>query len=357
MDEARLDELIALIPPLLACLEALGLAARRPEPAEATAVLEAVAPRYAQLRAAAPAVAAWRQDLADAGERLFDAAGRTLAAMEEARAAADADIPLLAMHLALRQVPAAFESLWPFAHELAPVGRFFLDPPVRQDPTVAARLAVAEPSPDAGLFHFDGEPQARGGYSVFAPDDYTPDAFWPLIMALHGGSGSGRRFVWSLLREARSYGAVLVTPTSIGETWNLHEPEADAANLARILAEVSARWRVDLDRSLLTGMSDGGTFTYLAGLGAGRPFSRLAPVAAAWHPVLLAMADDVALQGLPIRIVHGARDRMFAVELARQAAAGLEAAGARVELQVISDLGHAWPREIVRGLIGWLNEV
>ena len=68
------------------------------------------------------------------------------------------------------------------------------------------------------------------------------------------------------------------------------EPEQDRASLARMMAHASERWHIDSGRILLTGMSDGGTFTYLAGL-AGGPFTHLAPVSSAWHPMLLGMAD------------------------------------------------------------------
>ena len=40
-------------------------------------------------------------------------------------------------------------------------------------------------------------------------------------MALHGGSGNGRGFLWSWLRDARSRGAILVAPTATGHTWAL----------------------------------------------------------------------------------------------------------------------------------------
>ena len=50
------------------------------------------------------------------------------------------------------------------------------------------------------------------------PEYYTPDRAWPLVMALHGGSGNGRGFLWSWLRDARSRGAILVAPTATGNT-------------------------------------------------------------------------------------------------------------------------------------------
>ena len=58
------------------------------------------------------------------------------------------------------------------------------------------------------LFHSTGdqEPYARGGYSLFVPEFYEPDHPLPLVVALHGGYGHGRDFLWTWLREARSRG-------------------------------------------------------------------------------------------------------------------------------------------------------
>ena len=85
-------------------------------------------------------------------------------------------------------------------------------------------------------------------------------------MALHGGSGNGRGFLWTWLRDARSHGAIVVAPTATGSTWALMGEDTDTANLVRILDVVRSRWNVDSDRLLLTGMSDGGTFCYVTGL-------------------------------------------------------------------------------------------
>ena len=64
--------------------------------------------------------------------------------------------------------------------------------------------------------HDHNEPGSRGGFSLYVPEYYTPDRAWPLVMALHGGSGNGRGFLWSWLRDARSLGAILVAPTATG---------------------------------------------------------------------------------------------------------------------------------------------
>ena len=69
--------------------------------------------------------------------------------------------------------------------------------------------------------HDHNEPGSRGGFSLYVPEYYTPDRAWPLVMALHGGSGNGRNFLWSWLRDARSFGAILIAPTATGPTWAL----------------------------------------------------------------------------------------------------------------------------------------
>ncbi len=107
-------------------------------------------------------------------------------------------------------------------------------------------------------------------------------------------------------------------------------------------------------RLLLTGMSDGGTFAYVSGLAARSPFTHLAPVSAAFHPLLAPMADPERLRGLPIHIIHGALDWMFPVELAHQAQHALASAGAAVTLREVDDLSHAYPRELNGAILSWL---
>jgi phospholipase/carboxylesterase len=106
---------------------------------------------------------------------------------------------------------------------------------------------------------------------------------------------------------------------------------------------------------LLTGMSDGGTFCYVSGLERDSPFTHLAPVSATFHPLMAQIADAERLRGLPIHIVHGRRDWMFAVDVARQASEALSAAGAEVTYREIDDLSHCYPREVNSVLLDWLR--
>jgi phospholipase/carboxylesterase len=355
LDGDELEDLKAILPPLLQSLEALGFVARYLNPPDFDTLMEAIGAPDAALRAAMPRLESWPGNLAGLRTALEAASTSTLAAFQDLRAARAQPEGLVAVFRALRHLPRAQEALYPLAAGLPPVNRFFHDPASGRGTERETRTLGAEPREDTGLFHAGGQPGERGGFSMYVPEYYTPDRAWPLVMALHGGSGNGRGFLWSWLRAARSQGAIVIAPTATGDTWALHDEQADTPNLARILAGVQANWNIDPTRLLLTGLSDGGTFSYLIGMRRGSPFTHLAPVAAAFHPMMVEFADADRLQGLPIYLVHGALDWMFAVATARHAAQALTAAGAEVTYREIEDLAHAYPREENPAILDWLG--
>ena len=103
-------------------------------------------------------------------------------------------------------------------------------------------------------------------------------------------------------------------------------------------------------------MSDGGTFSYVSGLEPQSPFTHLAPVSAAFHPMLAQMADGERITDLPIHVAHGSLDWMFPVDMARDAVQALTAAGAAVRFREIEDLSHTYPRELNPDLLAWMSE-
>lgn len=349
----EVDDLTVLLPPLLQSLETLGFIARHLNPPDLPEVMEAAGRPDDLLRLERARLAAWPDRLTDIRDALDRASHETLAAFEILREAADQGADLRLVFRALRHLPRAQEALYPLAGDLAPVSRYFLDPAHRGDADLQARLA--RPAEGAGVFHVDNAPGDRGGFSLYVPETCAPDVPAPLVMALHGGAGHGRGFLWTWLRDARAQGAILVAPTSMGDTWSLSGPDLDTPNLARILDRVAARWTLDPDRLLLTGMSDGGTFSYVSGLEAGSPFTHLAPVAAAFHPMLAQMADPDRIAGLPIHVAHGALDWMFPIDMAREAHGALTRAGADVTYVEIPDLSHTYPRELNPAILDWLS--
>jgi phospholipase/carboxylesterase len=354
MSEAVIDDVLAVLPPLLQSLEALGFIARHFHPPSFDRVMKAAGQPDEDLSAAHPRLANWPLEFADIQSALETASDAALAAFSGLRAvhAGSGDITLA--FRALRQLPRAEEALYPLSAKFPPVSSFFLNPERCEDADLLARLAVPA-SETTGIIHDHNEPKSRGGFSLYVPEYYTPDRAWPLVMALHGGSGNGRGFLWRWLRDARSLGAILVAPTALGETWALMGEDADTANLSRILDSVRGRFNIDPKRLLLTGMSDGGTFSYVTGLEGASPFTHLAPVAATFHPLMAQVADADRLRGLPIHIVHGALDWMFPVQTARVTRDVLTAAGADVTYREVDNLSHCYPREMNAPILSWLG--
>jgi phospholipase/carboxylesterase len=352
------ESLVATIPLVLSALDRLERITRQMHPLRLPELVASLGPDDNDLLAALARVrdAAWPEDLTPLRDQIVLAGESVLrahAGLREAAAAPDGRIGAIR---ASRQQYRAIEALYPLASALPSISRFFVEPARRDDADLAARIEAARPPrPDTGVHHFDNDTGSRGGFSVYVPEYLTRDTAAPVVFALHGGSGHGRIFLWSWLREARSRGVIVVAPTATGDTWSLMEPDVDGAHLSRILNYVSEHWSVDPAKLLLSGMSDGGTFTLLSGLGSQSPFTHLAPVAASFHPLLVTMTEPERIRGLPVYLVHGALDWMFPIQTGRTANQALTMAGANVVFREIADLAHTYPRDENGAILDWLT--
>lgn len=354
MSDRELEDLTALLPPLLDSLEKLGFVARHLHPPAFGELMAAVGAPETPLRALRPRLDDWSGALVHVRDPLAAAVDAAIAGWDELRAAQEDPDGLAVVFRALRHLPRAQEALYPLAYDLPPLSRYFLEPEQRGDGARMAALANAPRRQDTGVMHSADPPGERGGFSMYVPEDYEPGRAMPLVFALHGGSGNGRAFLWSWVRAARGAGAIVVAPTAVGRTWAITGDDADTPNLAAILDFVRSRWTIDPQRILLSGMSDGGTFSYVSGLEPRSPFTHLAPTSAAFHPMLAHFADGDRLRGLPIQITHGALDWMFPVSMAREARDALSGAGADVAYVELDDLSHTWPRELGLPTLAWL---
>jgi phospholipase/carboxylesterase len=340
----------------LTALGAMEAAARYLHPPEIPQLRKALAPHYSELERALSVYGAASppQQLAAFHARFGEGAELTRRSLEMFLADASPHEAILKMLASLRTFCRALEALYGL-HRFPPLSRYFVEAPFHD------RLAGLETSPPegvtVGLHHSGGERGAdgRGGFCLYVPESYDGSEAWPLVVALHGGSGSGRDFLWSWLREARGRGFLLAAPTSQGPTWSLMGPDLDSRSLRSMVAYISSRWRVDRSHVLLTGMSDGATYTLLEGLGEDSPFTHLAPISGVLHPANLMGGNLARASGRKVWLVHGRLDWMFPVETAETAAAELQSAGADLTLRIIDDLSHTYPREENDRILTWLG--
>lgn len=356
--EELLEATTALILPLLHGLDALGQAGRFMHPPELAEVCAAIAQYREPLEAGRQtfARAQWPEHLEAFTLHANMATTLALRAFDGFAGAVTQPEPPIAAYRAMGLAAQAFAAAYPLAAMLPPVNRFYLEPEVRDNAELQQKLLESDPEkPDVGVMHADNAADQRGGFSVYVPEYYQGEPL-PLVMALHGGSGHGRQFLWSWLRAVRSDPCILIAPTSADRTWSLMNSEADSQRLHDLVAYAQQHWNVDSQRMLLTGMSDGGTFSYVSGLQSSSPFTHLAPCSASFHPMLLEEVDSARLQGLPIYLMHGVLDWMFPVSVAQEADAALRGAGARVNYREIENLSHTYPQEENSAILRWLAD-
>ena len=222
MSEAVVDDIVAVLPPLLQSLEALGFIARHLNPPDFGRVMQAAGPPDQALRAVRPRLADWPDGIRRRAARRWRPQ-----AMRRSRRSRDCARYSTAMATWLRC----------FARCVMPRARrrrYIRSPrncrrsaasssiPLCARTPICWRASPSRRQQGTGIIHDHNEPGSRGGFSLYVPEYYTPDRAWPLVMALHGGSGNGRGFLWSWLRDARSLGAILVAPTATGSLQQKH---------------------------------------------------------------------------------------------------------------------------------------
>jgi phospholipase/carboxylesterase len=301
------------------------------------------------------------EDLAEFHQLVLEAADRLLSALQLFLDKGPPQEAMLRLLKSLRAHCASQEVFYALRSALPRIAAFFQEPgcgrlPAELDPETRHEAGVG-----VMAFHDDGKPLSvenpggeRGGYWMYVPEWYDESRSWPVVMALHGGSGHGREYLWTWLREARSRGFILVAPSSADRTWSFEGEDVDNPRLRSVLENVAARWQgADRERVLLTGLSDGATYTLLAGLDEDAPFSALSPIAGVLHPACYGLGHLDRAEGKPIYLVHGALDWLFPINLAHLTRDELQRSGAALIYREIEDLSHTYPREENAAIMSW----
>lgn len=356
-NEQLLDAISGALPPIMTALDALTWAGRHLHPPNLGAVVDAVADTALPVKTGLERFrkTSFPEHLATFKDDVLQTGDHVCQAFEGLAAAANDPDGAIKAYRAMGHQTRALYALYPVAAMLPPVSRFFLERDARNDDSLLGRLTSADARRDeVGVMHADNDKGKRGGFSLYVPEYYDPDESYPLVVALHGGSGHGRDFLMTWLVNARTHGAIVLSPTARDRTWSLMGRDIDSPNIEGMVQRIRDRFNIDPARLLLTGMSDGGTFCYVSGLREDSPFTHLAPSSASFHPLLLEGTTRERLANLKVYLMHGALDWMFPVDIARTANHALTAAGAGVVFREIADLSHTYPRDENPKIMAWL---
>src|SRR3954452_2772188 len=139
MSEAVVDDIVAVLPPLLQSLESLGFVARHLNPPDFGRVMQAAGSPDEALREVRPRLAQWPGEFSDVRTALATSSDAALAAFEGLRNVQNGHGDLVSVFKALRYAPRAQEALYALSLRLPPVSEFFVDPELRDDAALAAR--------------------------------------------------------------------------------------------------------------------------------------------------------------------------------------------------------------------------
>ena len=150
MSEAVVDDIVAVLPPLLQSLEALGFVARYLNPPDFGRVMEEAGQPDDALRAERPRLSGWPAEFDGIRTALEAACDAALAAFDGLREVQNGNGDLVSVFRALRYSPRAQEALYPLVAKLPPVSQFFVEPSLREDSDLAKQILprVASKAPN-----------------------------------------------------------------------------------------------------------------------------------------------------------------------------------------------------------------
>jgi phospholipase/carboxylesterase len=183
---------------------------------------------------------------------------------------------------------------------------------------------------------------------LYVPETAGPAA--PLLVFMHGATGTGRGHLRAVLGAADRYGVVLVAPDSRGPTWDLiveHRFGPDVAFLDRVLESVVDRVDADTRRLAIGGVSDGASYALSIGLTNGD----VLPAVLAFSPGFLVAPHPT---GEPrIFISHGRSDPVLPIDTcSRSFVPSIRGAGYEVNFREF-DGGHTVPPAIADEAVRW----
>lgn len=173
-----------------------------------------------------------------------------------------------------------------------------------------------------------GQAQAAGGkteefelrsgllkrsYRLYIPSSYNANRPAPLMVALHGGLGTGKSMqeASKLDDDAERAGMLVAYPDGIGRGWNagtccggpMEKNVNDVEFMRNLIADVKAKYAVQAGKVYGTGFSNGAMLLHRVACEAPDIFNAIAPVSGG-----IMVKDCPAKSGLPVMMVQGKAD-------------------------------------------------
>lgn len=191
--------------------------------------------------------------------------------------------------------------------------------------------------------------EGRLNYLLFLPRGYgeEPGKQWPLIIFLHGiGERADALEDLELLKsgglpkvveQQADFPFIVVSPQCpMDSYWTFHLDDLDA-----LLDETVATYAVDTSRIYLTGLSMGGSGTWLLALQHPKRFAAIVPIAGFYDYESDAIPANICdLKDVPVWVFHGAQDTVVLPSRSEALVNALQACGGSVQFTLYPDAEH-----------------
>jgi predicted peptidase len=204
-------------------------------------------------------------------------------------------------------------------------------------------LSVPVESRTTGFIHkiYRGPDRVESKYVVFVPHDYDGKSSAPAILFLHGAGQVGKNGLdqidgglgEAIRKREQTFPFITIFPQAQEGSWSADSPDGIRAMV--ILDEVQKAYRVDAQRTYLTGYSMGGEGTW--SLAAVHP-SRWAAIV----PLCPSENRSAAtkLKHIPCWCFQGDRDGIDTLNATRRMVQAIQSAGGRVIFVEYPGVGH-----------------
>lgn len=177
-------------------------------------------------------------------------------------------------------------------------------------------------------------------YWLYLPEGYEEKGDWPLLIFLHGrGQTTLEKLLeWGPPKEIEENELklpfVMVAPLSPNEEWWKTD------RLIVFTDSIAEKYKIDLHRIYVTGLSMGGFATWDLVTKFPTRFAAAAPICGGGDPKTAARMKDI-----PTWVFHGEKDTTVKIERSNEMVEALREAGGNVKYTTFPDEAHVcWPR-------------
>lgn len=194
-------------------------------------------------------------------------------------------------------------------------------------------------------------------YTIAIPKDYQPDQPAPLIVALHFGGKVTPHYARGIIESLVKPGlgklnAIIVAPDSIAGPWTNKKNEEMVLEL---IDSINEQYRIDQNKTLLTGFSMGGHGTWYIGSRNQDRFVAMIPIAG------VPMVEKDVIWTTPIYVLHSRADTVVPIKDAEQyVAAQQEQGNDQILLDAVENLAHFQTGSFsfpLRDAIPWVEKI